>query len=190
MRLARNGGTPCRITSAVNAGSAWLNGFEVAYLQHLTSCPVRLLVWGISANYGLYCFSYFLWPDFSRTDHPRLVRNAPHTWNVSPTYDRGRVSLRAGLSYNAQNIAAYGDGTPGPFGDNYFYPIFSSTPRVASKWPRGLSFVMYGSTSTMRSSVLQREPPIHAPARVLQAHDRRGFRCPRCMKNNQSSVAT
>src|SRR5256886_13217856 len=26
-------GTPCRVTQPVNAGSAWLNGFEAAYLQ-------------------------------------------------------------------------------------------------------------------------------------------------------------
>src|SRR5207302_5616087 len=83
-------------------------------------------------------------PDFGRTNHPRLVRNAPHTWNVSPTYDRGRVSVRVGLSYNAENIAAYGDGTPGPFGDNYFYPHLQFDAQGSLRLARGLSFVMYG----------------------------------------------
>ncbi len=138
------GGTPCRITQPVNAGSAWLNGFEVAYLQHLTFLPGAFAGLGISANYGYTASRTSFGPDFSRTDHPRLVRNAPHTWNVSPTYDRGRVSLRFGLSYNAQNIAAYGDGTPGPFGDNYFYPHLQFDAQGSVKMARGLSFVMYG----------------------------------------------
>jgi len=138
------GGTPCRITQPVNAGSAWLNGFEAAYLQHLTFLPGAFSGLGISANYGYTASRTSFGPDFGRTDHPRLVRNAPHTWNVSPTYDRGRVSVRVGLSYNAANIAAYGDGTPGPFGDNYFYPHLQFDAQGSVKMVRGLTFVMYG----------------------------------------------
>jgi TonB-dependent receptor len=134
----------CRISQPVNAGSAWLNGFEVAYLQHLTFLPGAFAGLGISANYGYTASRASFGPDFGRTDHPRLVRNAPHTWNVSPTYDRGRVSIRVGLSYNAENIAGYGDGTPGPFGDNYFYPHLQVDAQGSVKLPRGLSFVMYG----------------------------------------------
>jgi TonB-dependent receptor len=136
--------TKCTVTQPVNAGSAWLNGFEVAYLQHLTFLPGGFAGLGISANYGYTASRTSFGPDFSRTDHPRLVRNAPHTWNVSPTYDRGRVSIRVGLSYNAQNIAGYGDGTPGPFGDNYFYPHLQFDAQGSVKMARGLSFVMYG----------------------------------------------
>ena len=134
----------CRITQPVNAGSAWINGFEVAYLQHLTFLPGAFAGLGISANYGYTASRTSFGPDFGRTDHPRLVRNAPHTWNVSPTYDRGRVSIRVGLSYNAQNIAGYGDGTPGPFGDNYFYPHLQFDAQGSVKMARGLTFVMYG----------------------------------------------
>jgi TonB-dependent receptor len=136
--------TPCRVTQPVNAGSAWLNGFEVAYLQHLTFLPGAFSGLGISANYGYTASRTSFGPDFGRTDHPRLVRNAPHTWNVSPTYDRGRVSVRVGLSYNAQNIAGYGDGTPGPFGDNYFYPHLQFDAQGSVKLAHGVSFVMYG----------------------------------------------
>jgi len=134
----------CRVSQPVNAGSAWLNGFEVAYLQHLTFLPGAFAGLGISANYGYTASRTSFGPDFGRTDHPRLVRNAPHTWNVSPTYDRGRVSIRVGLSYNAQNIAGYGDGTPGPFGDNYFYPHLQFDAQGSVKMAHGLSFVMYG----------------------------------------------
>ena len=136
--------TPCRVSQPVNAGSAWLNGFEAAYLQHLTFLPGAFGGLGVSANYGYTASRTSFGPDFGRTDHPRLVRNAPHTWNVSPTYDRGRVSVRVGLSYNAQNIAGYGDGTPGPFGDNYFYPHLQFDAQGSVRLNHGLSFVMYG----------------------------------------------
>src|SRR6266566_2219515 len=79
----------CRISQPVNAGSAWINGFEAAYLQHLTFLPGAFAGLGISANYGYTASRTSFGPDFGRTDHPRLVRNAPHTWNVSPTCDRG-----------------------------------------------------------------------------------------------------
>ena len=134
----------CRVTQPVNAGSAWINGFEAAYLQHLTFLPGALAGLGISANYGYTASRTSFGPDFSRTDHPRLVRNAPHTWNVSPTYDRGRVSARVGLSYNARNIAGYGNPGPGPFGDNYFYPHLQFDAQGSVRLNRGLTFVMYG----------------------------------------------
>jgi len=132
----------CRVTQPFNAGSAWINGFEAAYLQHLSFLPGALRGLGFSANYG-YTASHTSGIS-GRTDHPRLVRNAPHTWNVSPTYDRGRVSVRVGLSYNAENIAAYGDATPGPFGDNYFYPHLQFDVQGSVRLAHGLNFIMYG----------------------------------------------
>ena len=132
----------CRVSQPFNAGSAWINGFETAYLQHLSFLPGALRGLGFSANYG-YTASRTSGIS-GRTDHPRLVRNAPHTWNVSPTYDRGRVSVRVGLSYNAENIAAYGDGTSGPFGDNYFYPHLQFDAQGSVRMTHGFQFVMYG----------------------------------------------
>jgi TonB-dependent receptor len=138
------------VTQPFNAGSAWINGFEAAYLQHLTFLPGMFSGLGISANYGYTASRASLGPDFSRTDHPRLLRNAPNTWNISPTYDRGRVSMRVGLSYNAANIAGYGfsDGAPGgitgPFGDNYFYGHLQFDAQGSVRLARGLQFIMYG----------------------------------------------
>src|SRR5438874_12549630 len=43
---------PCRVTQPLNAGSAWINGFEAAYLQHLSFLPGALKGLGFSANYG------------------------------------------------------------------------------------------------------------------------------------------
>ena len=143
-----------QVTEPLNIGSAWLSGFEAAYLQHLTFLPGALRGLGFSANYGYTASRASLGPDFARSNHPRLLRNAPHTWNVSPTYDRGRVSVRVGLSYNAANIAAYGftdgaaGGISGPFGDNYFYPHLQVDAQGSVRLARGLTFVAYGLNFT------------------------------------------
>ena len=149
---------PCRVSQPINAGSAWLNGFEAAYLQHWSSLPGILGGLGLSANYGYTASRTSGLP--GRSDHPRLLRNSPNSWNISPTFDRGRLSVRVGLSYNQANIAGYSyqDGTPiggvattptpgglnGPFGDNYFYSHLEFDAQGSVRMTHGLSFVMYG----------------------------------------------
>jgi TonB-dependent receptor len=151
-------------TQPINAGSAWINGFEAAYLQHLTFLPGALAGLGISANYG---YTASRASSLSgRSDHPRLLRNAPNTWNISPTYDRGRFSIRVGLSYNQANISsyAYQDGsllldgvtrskvTPGglkgPFSDQYFYTHLQVDAQGSVRLAHGLNFLMYGLNLT------------------------------------------
>jgi len=142
------------VTQSVNAGSAWVQGFEAAYLQHLTFLPGPLGGLGISANWGYTASRASGLP--GRSDHPRLLRSAPNTWNVSPTYDRGRVSLRAGFSYNQANIFSYqfqdgtGGSTPtlgglkGPDSDTYLYTHLEIDIQGSLRLAHGLSFVMYG----------------------------------------------
>jgi hypothetical protein len=113
---------------------------------------------GISANYG-YTDSRASGLS-GRSDHPRLLRNAPNTWNISPTYDRKRFSIRVGLSYNQANIASYNfqDGTggsdvtpgglKGPFGDVYFYSHLQVDAQGSIRLGRGLSFIAYGLNLT------------------------------------------
>jgi TonB-dependent receptor len=109
----------------VNAGSAWLSGFEASYLQHYTALPGFLSGLGLSANYSYIGSSTSGLP--GRSDHPRLLRNSPNMFNISPTYDKSRYSLRMGISYNQASIDGYQylDGTPGgvngPLSDIYFY---------------------------------------------------------------------
>lgn len=149
---------PCRVSQSINAGSAWINGFEAAYLQHFSSLPGLLGGLGLSANYGYTASRASGLP--GRSDHPRLLRNSPNSWNISPTFDRGRFAVRVGLSYNQANIASYGyqDGTPiggnpttptpgginGPFSDNYFYSHLEFDAQGSIRMTHGLSFVMYG----------------------------------------------
>lgn len=150
-------------TQPINAGSAWIAGFEASYLQHLTFLPGPLSGLGISANYGYTDSGADGLP--GRSDHPRLLRNAPNTWNISPTYDKERVSIRVGLSYNQANIAAYAyqdgtptaDGTPseptpgglhGPFSDQYFYSHLQLDAQGSVRLAHGLNFIAYGLNLT------------------------------------------
>lgn len=144
----------CRVTQPLNAGSAWINGFEAAYLQHFSFLPGVFGGLGVSANYGYTASRASLGPDFGRSDHPRLLRNAPNTWNLSPTYDHGRVSVRVGLSYNGANIAGYqftdgaSGGIRGPFGDNYFYAHLQVDAQGSMRLRSGLSLIVYGLNLT------------------------------------------
>lgn len=135
-------------TQPVNAGSAWISGVEAAYLQHFTFLPEAWGGLGLSANYGFTASGTNGIP--GRSDHPRLLRTSPNAFNISPTYDRGRVSLRVGLSYNQANIYSYqyADGTPGgvngPLSDIYFYSHFQVDAQGSVRLAHGLTFVVFG----------------------------------------------
>ncbi|HKT46966.1 MAG TPA: TonB-dependent receptor [Candidatus Acidoferrales bacterium] len=145
-----------RVTQPINAGSAWVSGFEAAYIQHLSFMPGILRGLGFSANYGYTASQAKGIP--GRLDNPRLLRSAPNTWNISPTYDRGRLSVRAGLSYNQANIFSYvftdgsdpnnptptPGGIKGPDSDIYLYTHLQVDAQGSLRLAHGFSFVMYG----------------------------------------------
>jgi TonB-dependent receptor len=121
----------------VNGTSAWLWGFEVAYEQKLSFLPGMLSGFGFSGNYS-YTDSLARGIPL-RSDKPALQRQSPSTFNVSPTYDKGPLSVRLGITYNQAQIFGYNytdqtlnadnsiSSTPpplgikGPYGDNYLY---------------------------------------------------------------------
>lgn len=70
-----------------NAGSADVWGWEVAYQQRWSFLPGLLGGLGFSGNYTFTSSQTNGLP--GRSDHPALLRQAPNTWNLSPTYDRG-----------------------------------------------------------------------------------------------------
>jgi len=147
-----------------NAGSATLQGFEVGYQQHLRFLPSGFGGLGLSANYSFTTSEARGIP--LRTDSPALLRQAPHTWNISPTYDRGPLSLRLGITYNAASIFAYqyqnlnSDGTPmapgdltaggtaGPGGDNYLYAHMQVDAQGTMRIARSVTLVVYGLNLT------------------------------------------
>lgn len=146
-------------TQPINAGSAWVSGFEGAYLQHFSGLPGAWAGLGLSANYG-YTASR-LSAIQGRSDNPRLPRTSPNAFNISPTYDLGRIALRAGLSYNQASIYGYQytdcsgvvagssctptpGGVNGPLSDIYFYTHFQVDAQGSVRLGRGLNLVVYG----------------------------------------------
>ena len=152
------GSAACFVSTPSNGGSAYVTGFEVAFQQHFAYLPGLLSGLGVLANYS-YTTSQITGVSPLRTDKPALLRQAPNTWNISPTYDRGRLSLRVGLAYNGANIFQYQfkpilpDGTPnpnsvggihGPTGDNYLYSHFQVDAQGSFRIRRGLNFLVSG----------------------------------------------
>jgi TonB-dependent receptor len=143
------------ISQPLNAGAAHLFGFEISYLQHFSSLPGFLSGFGLSANYSYTDSGTEGLP--GRSDHPHLLRQAPNTWNISPTFDKGRFSYRLGLSYNQANIFSYQyqDGTPidgvattptpgglhGPNSDTYLYTHYQIDMQGSVRLEKGLTFI-------------------------------------------------
>lgn len=158
----------CLENQAVNAGNAHIVGVEFSFTQHFTYLPGLLSGLGLFANYS-YATSraHNVNPNF-RIDSPALLRQAPNTWNISPTYDRGRLSLRVGMAYNGPNIFAYfftacatpgeqvnpngtcpsGDPTPGgihgPSGDVYLYSHFQVDAQGSVHLGKGFTAIVSG----------------------------------------------
>ena len=135
-----------------NIGSAYVWGWEAAYEQHWAFLPGLMSGLGFSGNYSYTSSRTDGLP--GRSDHPPLLRQAPNTWNLGPTYDRGRLSVRMGLSYNAANIYAYQyqDGAPlglkGPDGDNYLYAHLQVDAQGSFRLPKGFKLIVYGLNLT------------------------------------------
>jgi outer membrane receptor protein involved in Fe transport len=160
---------PCTFNTPLNAGSASIYGVEVGFIQHFTYLPGLLGGLSISANYSRTT-SHATGVDPLRTDKPALLRQAPDTWNISPTFDRGRISIRVGLAYNGRNIFSYAyrnlqrdpndpsglaiipiTPTPpinGPAGDLYRYPHLQVDAQGSFRIRRGLQFTAAGLNLT------------------------------------------
>ena len=135
-----------------NGSSAYVWGFEASYQQHLGFLPGKLAGAGISANYSYTASRANGVP--GRSDHPALQRQAPNTWNISPTFDRGRLSMRVGISYNQANIFFYNFsdgaalGIKGPNGDNYLYSHLQLDAQGSFRIAKGFTAVVYGLNLT------------------------------------------
>jgi len=128
-----------------NAGFAHIFGFEAAYQQQFRSLPGIWSGFGLMANY-LYASSR-AYEIQGRSDTPPLLRTSPSVWNISPSYGRGRVNARFGMSYygasiyqyNCQDGAAYG--INGPNGDNYLFPHLQLDAQGSVRVKGGLSLL-------------------------------------------------
>jgi TonB-dependent receptor len=139
-------------TYYINAGSAWISGVELQYLQHWSDLPGLLGGLGMNANYS------YIGSQTSgiagRSDKPRLLENAPNIFNIGPTYTRGPLSMAMNINYNGASIYyyQYTDGAPGgpqgPLGDNYNYPHTEVDAQGSYALPRGLKLLVSGLNLT------------------------------------------
>jgi len=119
-----------------NGGAGHLFGVEVTWTQRFVSLPGWLAGLGIDANYTHTSSKVLVDPVTGRQD--QLLRQSPDFANVYATYDKWPVSARLGWTFNGTMIQYYGDGTPTPSGDTYFYQhgqfdgsiVYNATPDV------------------------------------------------------------
>jgi TonB-dependent receptor len=166
-------GTKVLVTQPINAGGAHVQGVEFSYQQRMSYLPGVLRGAGLSANYS-YTNSQAHGVDPLRTDSPALLRQAPNSWNISPTFDTKHFSMRVGMTfddkmiyqYNYRNLAYVTDangnpvlgangnqettpnpqvgGTAGPAGDNYLYAHYQFDTQASYNLPFGFQVYAYG----------------------------------------------
>jgi TonB-dependent receptor len=143
------------VSQWINVSNADLYGFEISYQQRLSRLPGLLNGFGMMANYSWTSSKVAHIP--GRPDSPALQQQSPNTWNISPTYDKGRFSVRVGLAYNGPCIFQYDYqtasdvselGSKGPSGDIYTLPHLQLDAQASVRIARGLSAVVYGLNLT------------------------------------------
>jgi hypothetical protein len=136
-------------------GDARLYGFEFSYQQRLSMLPGPLGGLGMFGNYSWTGSRVRNIP--GRPDSPALQSQVPNSWNLSPTYDRGRFSVRVGLSYNGAFIYQYeyqtsadvsGLGPHGPTGDVYTLPHLQVDAQSTIRMGHGFGAIVYGLNLT------------------------------------------
>ncbi|WP_348263032.1 TonB-dependent receptor [Telmatobacter sp. DSM 110680] len=168
-----NPGAPTLVSEPSNAGSAHVQGIEVGFQQRFSYLPGAFRGAGLSANYS-YTNSQANEVDPLRTDSPAMLRQAPNSWNISPTFDTKKFSMRVGMTFDDKMIYAYQyenlayvyddngnpvlnpngtqettpnpqvNGVAGPAGDNYLYSHFQFDTQASYKLPWGFQVYGYG----------------------------------------------
>jgi outer membrane receptor protein involved in Fe transport len=145
------GQTSCPTSTIINGSNAHVGGVELAYLQHFGRLPGPLAGLGIAANYT-YTYSQARGLP-GRTDSPALQRQAPNSFNIGPSCDRGKVTVHVGMTYNSAMIYQYqfmpssdpqNLGLKGPAGDIYLYSHFQLDAQVNVRLNHGLNMIVQG----------------------------------------------
>jgi len=142
-------GTKVLVSQSLNAGSAYVEGMEIGFQQRLAYLPSAMSGLGISANYSYTASAARDLP--GRSDQPRLLRDAPNSWNISPTLDTKNFSMRVGMTFDDAMIYQYqwmngldSVGVKGPSGDNYLYAHYQFDTQASYNLPAGFQVYAYG----------------------------------------------
>jgi hypothetical protein len=87
-----------------------------------------------------------------------MIDQTPNAFNIGPTYDTNRLSVRAGLAYNGASLFTYnyisptyvtgadpsGLGVKGPSGDVFTLAHYQVDAQASYRFYRGLSAVVSG----------------------------------------------
>jgi TonB-dependent receptor len=145
----------CTTSTIVNGSNAHVGGVELAYLQQFPRLPSFLSGLGMAANYT-YTYSQAHGIP-GRIDSPALQRQAPNSFNIGPSYDRGRLSVHLGMTYNSAMIYQYqytpatdpsNLGLTGPAGDIYLYSHFQVDAQATYRVHAGLTLLVQGENLT------------------------------------------
>ena len=145
----------CPTSTIINGSNAHVGGVELAYLQHFGSLPSILSGLGMAANYTYTYSQAHGLP--GRIDSPALQRQAPNSFNIGPSYDRGRLSVHLGITYNGAMIYQYqympssdpsNLGLKGPAGDIYLYSHFQLDAQATYRVHAGLTLLVQGENLT------------------------------------------
>jgi TonB-dependent receptor len=118
-------------TAPENGGNAHLLGAEFDLSRHLEFLPGALSGLGFDVNWTQIDSKAQVPSDTSTTAATAgsakirsapLPRQAKSIGNVALLYDAKRFSARAAWQYQGESIYSYGDGSPTPSGDNWFFP--------------------------------------------------------------------
>jgi outer membrane receptor protein involved in Fe transport len=142
-------GAKTRISQPGNGGSAHVQGVEFGFQQRFSHLPGMFRGAGLSANYSYTSSQANGLP--GRSDSPALLRQAPNSWNISPTFDTRHFSMRVGMTFDDKMIYAYQwtdnadpTGIHGPLGDNYLYPHYQFDTQASYRLPLGFEVYAYG----------------------------------------------
>lgn len=148
-------GYPDIAAQNINAAGANVSGLEFAWDQRFTNLPGSLAGLGARANYAYTQSHTNGIPD--RTDHPPLIGQARHAFNLEPYYERGRYQVHFAMSYNGASDQAYQyfdnypdptqdtpGGPKGPLADNYFYPHMQIDAQGSVRLFKGLLLTVDG----------------------------------------------
>jgi TonB-dependent receptor len=145
----------CPTSTVINGSNAHVGGFEIAYLQQFRMLPTFLSGLGMAANYTYTYSQAHGLP--GRIDSPALQRQAPNSFNIGPSYDRGRLSVHLGMTYNSAMIYQYqympssdpsNLGLKGPAGDIYLYAHFQVDAQASYRVHAGLTLLVQGENLT------------------------------------------
>ena len=135
------------VTQEINGTNSHIAGFEVSYQQHFTFLPRPSESAGSEHELQRYTASQIKSLP-GRSDSPAIAMvQVPNTWNISPTYDYKRVSVRLGMNPpNGASIFSYAyksglatdptsAGPTGPAGDVYLHSHFQVDAQGSVRLP-------------------------------------------------------